>query len=414
MKIYADLHLHSRFSRATSKDLTIENLEKWGKVKGLNLLATSDFTHPEWIKELKSNLQDDGTGILKSKNGMNFILQTEVSLIYTQDGKGRRIHIVILAPDFDTVDKITQYLLTKGRIDYDGRPIFKIPCDEFVYEMQKINNDIEVIPAHIWTPWFGALGSKSGFDSIKACFKDQEKHIHAIETGLSSDPPMNWRVKELDKYQLISNSDSHSFWPWRIGREANILDLKKLTYKSVLNAVRTGKGLQGTVEVDPNYGIYHHTGHRNCNVCLSPEEATKVNNICPVCGKPLTVGVLDRVEELATRPKGEKPKNTKPFYEMMPLSELISKTYKKGIATKTVWTVFNKFLDKFENEFSILLDVPKQELSKIDSKLAEVIIQNREGKIKVKPGYDGVYGVPLIDVAEDKTISSIDSRIKRV
>ncbi len=413
MKFYADLHLHSRFSRATSKDLTIVNLEKWGKVKGLNLLGTSDFTHPQWIKELKLNLQDDGSGILKSKRGMNFILQTEISLMYTQEGKGRRVHVVVLAPSFDVVDKITEYLLTKGRVDYDGRPIFKIPCNEFVYEMQKINKNIEVIPAHIWTPWFGALGSKSGFDSIKACFKDQEKHIHAIETGISSDPPMNWKVKELDKYQLISNSDSHSFWPWRIGREANIFELKELTYKNVLNAIRTGEGLQGTVEVDPNYGIYHFTGHRKCNVCLSPKEAAKINNICPVCGKPLTIGVLERVEKLATRPETEKPKNTKPFYEMVPLSELISKTYNKGLATKYVWAIFNQFLAKFGNEFNILLDAPREELSKIDARLADVIMQNRQGKIKVKPGYDGVYGVPLIGQKVPEIITEVDSRIKK-
>ncbi len=413
MKFYADLHLHSRFSRATSKDLTMSNLEKWGKVKGLNLLGTGDFTHPEWIKELKLNLEDDGTGILKSKKGMNFILQTELSLMYTQDGKGRRVHLVMLAPNFDVVAQITEYLLTKGRIDYDGRPIFKIPCDEFVYEMKKINKDIEVIPAHIWTPWFGALGSKSGFDSIKECFKDQEKHIHAIETGLSSDPPMNWKIKELDKYQLISNSDSHSFWPWRIGREANIFDLKELTYKNVLNAIRTGEGLIGTVEVDPNYGIYHYTGHRKCNVCLSPEEAKKINNICPVCGKPLTVGVLERVEELATRSEDEKPKNTKPFHEMVPLSELISKTYNKGLTTKYVWAIFNQFLAKFKDEFTILLDASKEELSKIDATIAEVIIQNREGKIKVKPGYDGVYGVPLLEQKIPEIITEFDSRIKK-
>jgi len=397
MKLYADLHIHSKFSRATSKDLTIKNLEKWGKVKGINLLGTGDFSHPEWIKELKTNLQDDGSGIFKSNGGMNFILQNEISLIYTQDEKGRRVHLVILAPDFNTVDKITEYLLTKGRIDYDGRPIFKIPCDEFVYEMQKINKDIEVIPAHIWTPWFGLLGEKSGFNSVEQAFKDQTKNIHAIETGLSSDPTMNWRIKELDKLQLISNSDSHSFWPWRIGREANIFDIKELTYKNILKGIQTGNGLLGTIEVDPNYGKYHFTGHRECKVSVSPEEAKKLNNICPVCGKKLTVGVLERIEELATRLEGEKPNNTKKFHTLIPLSELIATVSGKAVATKSVWAIYNQYLAKFKNENNVLLDAPYEELEKIDKKIADIIIKNREGKIKIIPGYDGVYGIPLLN-----------------
>jgi uncharacterized protein (TIGR00375 family) len=412
MKIYADMHIHSRFSQATSKNLTLPNLEKWGKTKGINLLGSADFTHPLWIKELKNNLTETTKGIYSTKGGMNFILQTEISLIYTQDGRGRRVHLVVLAPSFDVVNQITEYLLTKGRVDYDGRPIFKISCDEFVYEMKKISSEIEVIPAHIWTPWFGALGSKSGFDSIKQCFKDQEKHIHAIETGLSSDPPMNWRLKELDKYQLISNSDSHSYWPWRIGREANIFDIKKLNYDSIIKSIQTGQGLKGTIEVDPNYGIYHYTGHRKCNICLSPQEAKKLNNICPVCGKPLTVGVLERVDKLATRKNNKLPKNTKPFYELMPLSELISKTYKKGINTKFVWKIYNSFLEKFKDEMNILLDAKHSELKKVDAILADTIIQNRQGKIKVKPGYDGVYGVPLIKQKVPKT-NSINKKLKK-
>jgi uncharacterized protein (TIGR00375 family) len=411
MKIYADLHLHSRFSRATSKNLTIANLEKWAKIKGLNLLGTGDFTHPEWIKELKTNLTDNGSGIFTSSGGMNFVLQTEVSLIYTQDGRGRRVHVVILAPNFDAVDKITKYLLTKGRIDYDGRPIFKIPAHEFVYEMQKIDKDIEVIPAHIWTPWFGVLGEKGGFNSLKEAFKDQTKNIHAIETGLSSDPPMNWRIKELDNIQLISNSDSHSFWPWRIGREANILELKELTYKNVLKAIRTGKGLLGTIEVDPNYGKYHFTGHRECGISVSPEEARKLKNICPVCKKKLTVGVLERVEEIATRPEGEKPKNAKHFHSLIPLSELISTVVGKAVATKTVWVIFNQFLAVFRNELNILLEVPYEELVKIDPKIADIILKNRNGEIEVKPGYDGVYGVPLLGQKIPETALNLNKKL---
>ena len=320
MKVIADLHLHSKYSRATSKQLDIANLEKWAKVKGLNLLGTGDFTHPEWIKELKANISDDGTGILKSKGGMNFILQTEVSLIYSQGGKGRRVHNVLLAPSFDVVAQITEYFLKHGRIDYDGRPIFKIPCDEMTYELKKISDDVEVIPAHIWTPWFSLFGSMSGFNSVEDAFKDQTKNIHALETGLSSDPPMNWRLSQLDKYSLVSCSDSHSFWPWRIGREATIFELKELTYKGLIKALRTKEGLLGTIEVDPAYGKYHFDGHRNCKICLSPKESIKLKDICPVCGKQLTIGVDHRVNELADREEGFKPKGAKDFKRLIPLS----------------------------------------------------------------------------------------------
>jgi uncharacterized protein (TIGR00375 family) len=261
--------------------------------------------------------------------------------------------------------------------------------------MMGISKKIEVIPAHIWTPWFGLLGSMSGYDSVKEAFKDQSKNIHALETGLSSDPLMNWRISSLDKYSLVSSSDSHSFWPWRIGREATLFDLKKLTYDNLINALRTKKGLTGTIEVDPAYGKYHWDGHRKCNVCLSPKETNKLNKICPKCKKPVTVGVEYRVEELADRPEGFKPKNAKDFKRLMPLSEMISSSVGKGVATKTVWEVFNKLIDQFKSELNILLDVPEKELKTFDAKLAEMIIKNRNGKIKVKPGYDGEYGVPV-------------------
>ncbi|MBU0614523.1 MAG: endonuclease Q family protein [Nanoarchaeota archaeon] len=397
MKIVSDLHLHSKYSRACSKDLDIKNLEKWAKVKGLNLLGTSDFTHPKWIEELKANLTDDGTGILKSKGGMNFILQTEVSLIYTDAGKGRRVHNVILAPDFDTVDQITDFFKSKGRVDYDGRPIFKVSCPELVEKMRAINENIEVIPAHIWTPWFGLLGSMGGFDSVEDAFKDQAKHIHALETGLSSDPPMNWRLSKLDKYALVSCSDSHSFWPWRIGREATLFDTE-LTYDHIVKAIRTKQGLTGTIEVDPAYGKYHYDGHRNCNVCMSPKESLKHNKICPKCGKPLTIGVEFRVEELADRDMGFKPTEAKDFFKIIPISDIISIVLGKGVATKQVWEEYNKLIAAFGNEINILLTVPKEELKKITTeKIAEVIMKNRFGQIYVKPGYDGEYGVPILD-----------------
>lgn len=397
MRVIADLHLHSKYSRATSKQLDIANLEKWAKVKGLNLLGTGDFTHPEWIKELKANLSEDGTGILKSKNGMNFIIQTEVSLIYTDLGKGRRVHNVILAPSFGVVGQITEYFKKHGRVDYDGRPIFKIPCDELTYELKKLSDDIEVIPAHIWTPWFSLFGSMSGFDDIKDAFKDQTKNIYALETGLSSDPQMNWRLSELDRFALVSCSDSHSFWPWRIGREATLFDLKELTYKNLIKALRTKEGLLGTIEVDPAYGKYHFDGHRNCKVCLSPKESLKLKNICPVCGRQLTIGVDHRIEELADREEGFKPKDAKDFKRLIPLSEIISNLVGKAIATKTVWAEFHKLVKDGKSELDILLETPFDELKKlVDEKIAKAIIDNREGKIKIKPGYDGEYGIPLL------------------
>jgi len=409
MKIISDLHLHSKHSRATSKQLDIDNLEKWARVKGLNLLGTGDFTHPEWIKELKSKLTDDGNGIFKTKTGMPFILQTEVSLVYTDMGKGRRVHNVILAPNFDVVDQITEYFLSKGRIDYDGRPIFKIPCHEMTESLMQISKDIEIIPAHIWTPWFALLGSMSDYNSVEDAFKDQSKHIHALETGLSSDPAMNWRVSKLDKYSLVSFSDSHSFWPWRMGREATLFELKELTYKNLINALRTKEGLTGTIEVDPAYGKYHWDGHRNCNVCLSPKESMKLNKICPKCGKPMTIGVEYRVEELADRKLGFKPKDAKNFYKLIPLSEIISKLISKGVATKAVWTEFNKLISQFNNELNILLDVPEEDLKKVvNQKIAEAIIKNRNGEIEVQPGYDGEYGIPIFSDEDKKEFEKVE------
>ena len=398
MELFADLHIHSRFSRATSKALNIPNLEKYANIKGINLLGTGDFTHPEWIKELKQELHDDGSGILKTPTGFNFVLQGEISLMYSQDGKGRRVHIVLLAPNFEVVEQINELLVRNGRIDYDGRPIFNIPCPQFVEMMKNISQDIEIIPAHIWTPWFSVFGSKSGFDKIEDCFKDQTKHIFALETGLSSDPEMNWRVSALDKYSLISNSDLHSFWPWRIGRECNIFKIDNLTYKNLINTIRTRKGFKETIEVDPNYGKYHFDGHRNCNISFSPKESLEHRNICPVCGKKLTIGVLNRVEELADRPEGFKLEGAVPFRRIIPLSEIIAKLVGTTVATQKVWKEYNNLLMNLKNEYHILLNAKKEELLKFtNEKIANAILMNRKGQIAVEPGYDGEYGYPLLD-----------------
>jgi len=401
MKIIADLQIHSRFSRATSKQLNLENLEKFAKIKGLNLLGTGDITHPEWLKELKQGLTEDGSGILKSKTGFNFVLQGEISNIYTQDGKGRRIHTLLMAKNFEIVEQIQEALKKKGRIDYDGRPIFGFSCPELVEMMKNIDEKIEIIPAHAWTPWFSLFGSMSGFDSVEECFKDQTKHIHAIETGLSSNPAMNWRLSQLDKYTLVSSSDAHSFWPWRIGREANVFDID-LKYDDLLNAIRNKKGFLYTIEVDPNYGKYHFDGHRACNVCLEPKESLKNNNICPNCKKPLTIGVLQRVEQLADREEGYKPKNAIPFKSLIPLSEILSALLNFGVASKKIFSEYYNLIKNFDNEINILLNVGKEDLIKAsDEKIADAIIKIREGKVKIKPGYDGVYGQPIFENSQN-------------
>jgi len=267
---------------------------------------------------------------------------------------------------------------------------------EFVEMMKNIDKDTEIIPAHIWTPWFSLFGSNSGFDSIKGCFKDQTKHIHAVETGLSSDPAMNWRLSQLDDFSIVSFSDLHSYWPWRIGREATIFDCE-LNYNEIINSLKNKK-IEMTIEVDPNYGKYHLDGHRACNVCLEPKEALKNKNICPKCKRPLTVGVLQRVEKLADREEGYNPKDAAPFKSLIPLSEILSALLNSGVASKKIWQEYNNLINNFDSELNILLEAKKDDLIKAtNEKIADAIISNREGKIKIKPGYDGVYGQPIFE-----------------
>jgi uncharacterized protein (TIGR00375 family) len=401
-QVIADLHVHSRFSRATSKSLDIPTLEKYARIKGLDLLGTGDFTHPKWIEELK--VLDERDGILYTKSGFPFIWQTEISLMYSQGGKGRRIHYVMLAPNKEVVEQITKFLGSKGRLDYDGRPIFGFSSIELIDEMLKISKDIEVIPAHAWTPWFGIFGSKSGFDSLKEAFGDREKEIRAIETGLSSDPEMNWKLSELNNRTILSFSDLHSAWPWRIGREATIFSKIK-SYNDLLKQIRENKIL-GTVEVDPAYGKYHYDGHRFCDFSCSPAETRKLKGICPKCGKPLTVGVEYRVEELKDQKEEEHP-NKKKYYKLLPLHELISLVKASTLASQKTWKVYNSLIDNLESEFNILLNAKKEDLLRVlpeDKKLIEIILKNREGKINVKPGYDGVYGEAMLGEKQAKLI----------
>lgn len=408
--LLGDFHIHGPYAQACSRNTTLEKLETYAKIKGLNILGTGDALHPKWFQSITSELTEDENGILWSKNKFPFIWQTELALFYSQGGKGRRIHHVVLMPNKEVVIQVRDALLKKGRLDYDGRPIFGMSSIEFIDILLSISKDIEVIPAHAWTSWMSIFGSKSGFDSVEECFEDRAKYIHAIETGLSSNPSMNRLVSKLDKYNLVSFSDPHSYFPWRLGREATMFDIKKITYKEILNAIRTGEGLAGTIETNPEYGKYHVDGHRACNIVMNYEESRKLNGICPKCKTPLTLGVEYRVKQLADR---EEPKNVPNFKEVIPLTELIAAVYSiSQLASKKVWEVYNLLIKKFNSEFNVLLEAPYEELAKVvDKKLADVIIRNRTGKLEIKPGYDGVYGQVVLNneervkVAKQKILS---------
>jgi len=366
-------------------------LEEHARIKGVDLLGCGDFTHPKWNADIKQQLKEDDKGILWSNTGYPFLWQTEISLMYSQGGKGRRVHNLIFSPNGEVSHQIIEALGKKGRLDYDGRPIFGFSCIELIEMMRSISDKIEIIPAHCLTPWFGLFGSKSGFDSIKECFQEKTKFVHAVETGMSADPPMMWRLKE--DINVVSFSDAHSYHTDKLGRECTIFDMKELSYESFLKSVRTGDGLDSTIETYPEYGKYHYDGHRLCGVSLSPKESLKLKGICPKCKKPLTIGVEYRIEELAKEPIGYKPEGAKPFIRILPLLEVIAIVLGKGLKTKTVSEVYNKFV-KGRTEFDVLLRLGRDELIKLcdNEKLVDVILTSREGNLKLKPGYDGVYG----------------------
>jgi len=409
MQIIADFHLHSKYSRATSPRMNLNGLSYGARIKGLNLLGTGDFTFPQWFKELKEKLKPiENTGLFKY-NEVFFTLTAEVATYFTSEGKTKRIHHVIHTPSFEIVEQINEKLKKYGNLSLDGRPILNISAPELVEILMEISKDILIYPAHAWTPWMSCLGSKAGFNSLEECYQDQVKYIYALETGLSSDPPMNWRLSALDKFTLLSNSDSHSPWPWRLGREANVFELKKFTYWEILDTIkkRDKNKFLFTIEVDPNYGKYHWDGHRKCGISLHPRDAIKLKNICPKCGKKLTIGVLHRVEELADRPEGFIPKDAIPFKTLLPLYEIISfVTGTKQLYSQKIIQEQNKLIENFGNELNILLNVPKEELLKVTSKkIADAIIKVREGKVKYIPGYDGVYGKPVFEEKEYEKIN---------
>ena len=394
----ADLHIHSKYSRGCSININFFNLERFARIKGIDLLGTGDFQHPKWYEEINKNLKEED-GVLWSKNKFPFLWQTEISLIYS-DEKGRRIHYVVLAPNKEVVEQIIEMLGKKGRLDYDGRPIFGITSVEFIELLMEIDEKIEVIPAHCMTPWFAIFGSKSGYDNVEECFKEKSKYVHAIESGMSADPEMLRRVSKWDRLNIVSFSDSHSFYPWRLGREATEFDCE-VKYKDIINAIRTKKGLKSTIETWPEYGKYHFDGHRNCKVCFSPNETKQHKGICPKCGRLLTIGVENRIEELADREKGMK----EDYIKLIPLHELIGVVYNiKLLNSKKVDDVYNLFIKEFGNEFNVLLKVSFEDLKKVDEKVADVVIRCREGKINVKPGYDGEYGRVDLEKKEQKNL----------
>ncbi|MEM5814837.1 MAG: endonuclease Q family protein, partial [Candidatus Aenigmatarchaeota archaeon] len=400
MKVVADIHIHSRFARGTSQGMNFANLEKFAALKGVNIVGTGDFTHPDWMKEIRQ-LEDEGNGLFRYQNGKTrFVLTTEVSSIYQQDGKTRKVHNVIAVPSIEVAEQVNAALSKYGSLTADGRPTLSASCPQLVEEIMSISRDNVIIPAHIWTPWFSLFGSNSGFDSIRDCFQDQLKHIRAVETGLSSDPAMNWRLSQLDNMAIISNSDCHSYWPWRLGREANVLEAEKLDYRSLMSSLlsRDPKKFLYTIEVEPSYGKYHFDGHRDCNYVLEPKQAIKQNNICAVCRRRLTIGVAHRVEELADRPEGYVPQNPVPFKTLLPLAELVAAVINQQLGTKKVWEQTIRLINEFGSELNVLLEAPESRLAELTSPLlTAAIMKNRAGKIRVKPGYDGVYGTPLLD-----------------
>ncbi|TET84807.1 MAG: DNA helicase UvrD [Candidatus Nealsonbacteria bacterium] len=409
MKFIADFHLHSKYSRATSPQMNLENLDKWAKTKGIKILGTGDFTHPEWFKDLKEKLEPAEPGLFKLKNSdseTRFILTTEISCVYSKKGKVRKIHIIVFAPSFETVLKINTHLGWIGNLRADGRPILGLDSKELAKIVLNISEDCLIVPAHMYTPWFSIFGSRSGFDSLEECFEDYSKYIFTGETGLSSDPPMSWRNSSLDRITLISNSDSHSLS--HIGREANVFDTE-ISYPAIIKAIKEKdpQKFLYTIEFFPQEGKYHYDGHRICGISLSPVESKKYNNICPNCGRPLTIGVLNRVDSLAGRPEGFKPENAIPFKSLVPLAEIIADALGVMVGAKQVEEEYKNLIEKFENEFKILLDVPRQDLESTTlPEIAEGIIRVREGRVNIEPGYDGVYGkLRIFSKGEQKTLS---------
>jgi len=410
MRLIADLHLHSKYSRATSPQMELETLDRWAKIKGIHVLGTGDFTHPYWMENIKKKLESAEEGLFKIKKQTGeftrFILTAEISCIYSKNDRVRKIHILVLAPSIEAVEKINGRLSEIGNLSADGRPILGLDAKELTGIILDASEQCMVIPAHVMTPWFALFGSKSGFNSLKECFEDYSDYIFAMETGLSADPEMIWRLGEGGTLTLVSNSDAHS--PENIGREVNVFDTE-MSYPSLISALKNrdnGKFLY-TIEFFPQEGKYHYDGHRICGVCFSPAESRKCNNICPNCGRQLTIGVLNRIEQLAQNPPGFHPEHAIPFKRLVPLKEIISEALGVGVKTKKVREEYNSLTENLGSEIKILLDVPREDLERTAvAEIAEGIIRVREGRVIIEPGYDGVYGkVKIFSSEENRSLS---------
>jgi uncharacterized protein (TIGR00375 family) len=415
LRVIADLHLHSRYSRATSERMAAGEIARYAEIKGLNVVGTGDFTHPKWLTELRETLTcglDPGLYGLAAKadSPVRFMVTTEVSTLFVVKSEAKKVHHVILTSSLETAAQVNDRLAKYGNLASDGRPTLNINAAHLVEEVMEVSSKNAVFPAHAWTPWFSIFGAFSGFNSVEECYQDMTRHICALETGLSSDPPMNWRLSKLDKFTLVSNSDSHSFWPWRLGREANVFELKRPDYDEILSAIRLKdpRLFKFTIETDPAYGKYHWTGHRNCRVALSPREAIKLGNVCPVCRRELTKGVEQRVEELADRPAGFRPENAIGYMRLLPLSEIIATVL--GVdspSLQRVWNIYNSLVEKFGNEYAVLMDASETEMAQlVGGEIADAIVRVREGRAEVTPGYDGVYGQLVFskDTVEAKAV----------
>jgi uncharacterized protein (TIGR00375 family) len=415
--------------------MSIESLWKWAQLKGITVIGTGDFTHPKWFQELKEKLEPFGNNLFKlkdnlkedniplsCKSGVYFMLTAEISTIYSKKGRTRKIHNIIFAPDFPTVTKINSRLSRIGNLSADGRPILGLDAKHLLKMVLETSPDAMIVPAHAWTPHFSIFGAESGFDSLSECFEELTPHIHSIETGLSSDPPMNWRLSSLDRITLISNSDAHS--PSKLGREANIFDTSnppsppfskggqegianEISYDFITNAIKTKKGFNGTIEFFPEEGKYHYDGHRVCGVRLSPKETVRNNYVCPMCGRKVTIGVMHRVEKLADRADGFKPEGAPQYYSLIPLTEIIAETLKVGTNTKTVETEYLKLLSTLGNEFKILMESSLSDIERAGStSLSEAISRMRSGRVNISPGFDGEYGkIKIFEEVERKEIT---------
>ena len=421
MRYITDFHIHSKYSRACSKDLVPEKLHEWAEYKGINILGTGDFTHPLWLKELERKLEPAEPGFFRLKpqesgiriqdtnkfQSIRFMLTAEVASIYSQGGKLRRIHTVLVVPSFEAVKKINKELANLGNLTSDGRPILGLSAKGLAQIALDANACSLIIPAHAWTPWFSVFGSKSGFDSLEECYEELAPQIFAIETGLSSDPEMNWRVSALDRIALTSSSDAHSL-P-NLGREATVFDLKTPTFSELVAALKTKNPQQllSTIEFYPEEGKYHFDGHALCKVVFSPAETKQHNGRCPACGKPLTIGVDYRVDELADRPLGYRPQSTQTSRHIVPLAEIIADAFGQKKGTKKVEAEYWKLIHGLGSEFSILLDRPLAEISQLAAPIvAEGIERVRTNRLTIKPGYDGIFGVVKVFTENERNLAA--------